>query len=148
MNPSVLTERRPAVPEPFLAHRPMLHALAYRMLGSVHDAEDTVQDAYLRWTAQDPETVANPAAFLTTVTTRLCLDRLRSAAVRRELYVGPWLPEPLPTGAGADTGVGLGTTGCTAAGFCSDPAATVALRESASIGMLLLLDRLLSLIHI
>ena len=141
---------RSAPADAFLDHRPLLHAIAYRMLGSVHDAEDAVQDAYLRWTAQDPETVANPAAFLTTVTTRLCLDRLRSAAVRRELYVGPWLPEPLQTGAGggANTGVGvgvgvgLGTTAGTAAGFCSDPAATVALRESASIGMLLLLDRL------
>ena len=147
MNPSVLTERRPAVPEPFLAHRPMLHALAYRMLGSVHDAEDAVQDAYLRWAAQDAEAIDNPAAFLTTVVTRLCLDRLRSAAARRELYVGPWLPEPLPTGtaaaasgahaAGADpAGSGSGS------GFGEDPAAAVALRASATVGMLLLLERL------
>jgi len=123
------TRQRPDGQEQFLANRPMLHALAYRMLGSVHDAEDVVQDAYLRWAAQDAETIENPAAFLTTVATRLCLDRLRSAAAKREVYVGPWLPEPLPTG----------TTGSSK---YTDPASTVALRESASIGMLLLLERL------
>ncbi|MBR7837361.1 RNA polymerase sigma factor SigJ [Actinospica durhamensis] len=127
------TARRPApLEDAFLEHRPLLHAIAYRMLGSVHDAEDAVQDAYLRWMSQDPQTVANPAGFLTTVVTRLCLDRLRSAAVRRELYVGPWLPEPLPTA------TANGTTGCGGA----DPAAAVAVRESASIGMLMLLDQL------
>jgi RNA polymerase sigma-70 factor (ECF subfamily) len=77
--------------------------------------------------------VANPAGFLTTVTTRLCLDKLRSAAVRRELYVGPWLPEPLPTSS-------PGATAST--GFGADPAALAAMRESASIGMLLLLEQL------
>lgn len=106
----------------------MLLALAYRLLGQVSEAEDVVQDAWLRWSAADRGQVANPAAFLTTVTTRLALDRLRSAAARREVYVGPWLPEPLPTGAAHD-------------GF-SDPADSLALRESASMGMLLLLDRL------
>jgi RNA polymerase sigma-70 factor (ECF subfamily) len=103
------------------------------MLGSVHDAEDVVQDAYLRWISQDTAAVANPAGFLTTVTTRLCLDRLRSAAVRRELYVGPWLPEPLPTGSPA---------AAASTGFGDDPATAAAMRESASIGMLLLLEEL------
>jgi RNA polymerase sigma-70 factor, ECF subfamily len=131
VNAPALTARRPAALEDaFLEHRPLLHAIAYRLLGSVHDAEDAVQDAYLRWESQDAETVANPAGFLTTVVTRLCLDKLRSAAVRRELYVGPWLPEPLPT-AGPDAEV-----------FGADPASTAAMRESASIGMLLLLERL------
>lgn len=149
MNQPAPAGPRPAVLDSFLGHRPMLHALAYRMLGSVHDAEDVVQDAYLRWAAQDRETVANPAAFLTTVVTRLCLDRLGSAAARREVYVGPWLPEPLPTGPGAaaDTGrarpgSGSGTADSPWSGFGEDPASAAALRESVSIGMMLLLERL------
>jgi RNA polymerase sigma-70 factor (ECF subfamily) len=131
VNPSAAAPRRPEVPDAFLGLRPMLHALAYRMLGSVHDAEDVVQDAYLRWAAQDADAVANPAAFLTTVVTRLSLDRLRSAAARREVYVGPWLPEPLPTEPGGG-----------ASGPGEDPATSAALRESASLGMMLLLERL------
>lgn len=145
MNTSALSaQRRPAPPEDaFLEHRPLLHAIAYRLLGSVHDAEDAVQDAYLRWVTQDPQTVRNPAGFLTTVVTRLCLDKLRSAAMRRELYVGPWLPEPLPTAIPAPAGDGPATQGAASAdGFGADPAATAAMRESASIGMLLLLERL------
>lgn len=141
MTPSPQAPVRPVVRDPFLAHRPMLHALAYRMLGSVHDAEDAVQDAYLRWASQDPDAIANPAAFLTTVVTRLCLDRLGSAAARRELYVGPWLPEPLPTGAGAAAAYS-GADADAATGLGADPAAAAALRESASMGMLLLLERL------
>ncbi|WP_404405091.1 RNA polymerase sigma factor SigJ [Pelagibacterium halotolerans] len=79
------------------AHRPRLCGLAYRMLGAASEAEDVVQDAYMRWYAQPRGTVKNPAGFLTTAVTRLCLDRLRSARARREVYVGPWLPEPLLT---------------------------------------------------
>ena len=74
--------------------RPLLR-LAYRMLGSVAEAEDMVQEAWLRWQAADRAAVGEPAAFLTTVVTRLCLDQLKSARVRRETYVGAWLPEPL-----------------------------------------------------
>lgn len=140
MNTPALTGRRPAVLDPFLDHRPTLHALAYRMLGSVHDAQDAVQDAYLRWAAQDAEAIANPAAFLTTVVTRLCVDRLRSAAARRELYVGPWLPEPLPTGTAGAPAADGGPGGH--AGFGEDPAAAVALRASATVGMMLVLERL------
>jgi RNA polymerase sigma-70 factor (ECF subfamily) len=137
-----LTAQRPARPEDaFLEHRPLLHAIAYRMLGSVHDAEDAVQDAYLRWVSQGPQEVENPAGFLTTVITRLCLDKLRSAHVRRETYVGPWLPEPLPTGAPA-TAAASGARALSAHAFGADPATTAALRESASIGMLLLLEQL------
>src|SRR4051794_10047221 len=91
------------------------------MLGSAHDAEDVVQTAWLRWSvAQD---VREPGAFLTTVVTRLCLDELGSARKRREAYVGPWLPEPVPT---ADLG----------------PLETVEQREQVSLGALVLLERL------
>lgn len=79
----------------FEEHRPVLMGIAYRMLGRAADAEDVVQDAWLRWQRADPEAVAEPSAYLVTVTTRLALDRLRSARARREVYVGPWLPEPL-----------------------------------------------------
>jgi RNA polymerase sigma-70 factor (ECF subfamily) len=81
----------------FVEHRDHLFGVAYRMLGSVAEAEDVVQEAYLRWAGADRSEVERPVAWLTTVTTRLCLDRLRSAQVRRESYVGPWLPEPLLT---------------------------------------------------
>jgi RNA polymerase sigma-70 factor (ECF subfamily) len=81
--------------EQFTAHRPFLFGVAYRMLGSAADAEDVVQEAYLRWVAQPREEVESPRGFLTTVVVRLCLDELRSARARRESYVGPWLPEPL-----------------------------------------------------
>lgn len=78
------------------AHRPRLRALAYRMLGSMADAEDVLQDAYLRWHGAQ-ETIETPGAWLTTTVTRLCLDRLKSAQARRETYIGPWLPEPIST---------------------------------------------------
>lgn len=79
----------------FEAERPRLRGLAYRMTGTPDDADDVVQEAWLRWQRSDREAIDNPAAWLTTVTTRLALDRLSSAAARREQYVGPWLPEPL-----------------------------------------------------
>jgi RNA polymerase sigma-70 factor (ECF subfamily) len=75
--------------------RPLLTRVAYRMLGSVADAEDAVQDAFLRWLATDRREVREPAAFLRRTVTRLCLDQLKSARRTRETYVGPWLPEPL-----------------------------------------------------
>src|SRR5215470_15347655 len=79
----------------FEPHRRRLLGLAYRMLGSVTEAEDAVQDAYLRWHAADRDAVTDARAFLTTTTTRICLDMLNSARARREAYVGPWLPEPV-----------------------------------------------------
>ncbi len=79
----------------FEAQRPRLLRLAYRMLGSRAEAEDVVQEAWLRWRRVDPATVEAPAAFLSRVVTRLCLDVMKSARVRRESYVGAWLPEPL-----------------------------------------------------
>jgi RNA polymerase sigma-70 factor (TIGR02957 family) len=107
----------------FTDHRPRLFGLAYRLLGSAHDAEDVLQDAWLRW--DGAAGVENPAAWLTTVVTRLCLTRLDSARVRRETYVGPWLPEPILT---TDPAAG--------------PAATVEERESVSFALLTVLERL------
>lgn len=85
----------PAAAAVFETHRRRLRGLAYRMLGSVADAEDVVQDAYLRWQAADRTSVDEPGAFLSRVVTRLSLDRLKSARARRETYVGSWLPEPV-----------------------------------------------------
>ncbi len=79
--------------EVFDRNRPLLFSISYRMLGSVMEAEDVVQEAFLRW--QQAGEVRSPSAYLSTVVTRLCIDRLRSARARREQYVGPWLPEPL-----------------------------------------------------
>lgn len=81
----------------FAACRPRLLGIAYGLLGELTEAEDVVQDAWLRWQAADRSAVRNAEPFLVTVTTRLALDRLRSARARREVYVGPWLPEPLLT---------------------------------------------------
>lgn len=80
----------------FEPHRRHLQGLAYRMLGSWAEAEDIVQDAWLRWRDADRGRVETPRAFLSRTVTRLCLDQLKSARARREEYVGPWLPEPLP----------------------------------------------------
>ena len=81
----------------FGEHRDLLFAVAYRILGRVTEAEDVVQEAWLRWAKGRPEEVTDPRAFLVRVTTRLAIDRLRRAKARRESYVGPWLPEPLLT---------------------------------------------------
>ena len=82
----------------FETHRRALIGLAYRMLGSRTEAEDIVQDAYLRWHGADRTAIEEPRRYLGTVVTRLCLDRMKSAQARREVYVGQWLPEP-PCGA-------------------------------------------------
>jgi len=81
----------------FNQYRVLLFSIAYRMLGSATDAEDIVQEAFLRWLQANDEEIQSPKAFLSTVVTRLCIDQLRSARAQRELYVGPWLPEPLLT---------------------------------------------------
>src|SRR6185369_4492284 len=83
--------------DPFQAHRTALFAVAYRMLGSATDAEDVLQDAWLRFSAAQPADLRSVKAYLTTVVTRLCLDRLKSAQATRHEYVGPWLPEPVAT---------------------------------------------------
>jgi RNA polymerase sigma-70 factor, ECF subfamily len=78
-------------------HRPRLWGIAYRMLGSVHDAEDVLQESYLRWHQADTAAVHTPEAWLVRVTTRLAIDRLRRTTAEREHYVGDWLPEPVAT---------------------------------------------------
>jgi RNA polymerase sigma-70 factor, ECF subfamily len=111
----------------FEPYRRRLVGLAYRMLGSMADAEDAVQDTYLRWHATDRANVRDPRAFLMTTTTRICLDMLTSARAQREEYVGPWLPEPvLDTAALA-------------------PDSRTELAEDLSIALLLTLDRLSAL---
>jgi RNA polymerase sigma-70 factor (ECF subfamily) len=84
-----------SMPESFETYRVYLFAIAYRMLGSAMDAEDMVQETYLRSQATPPETIGNLKAYLTTILTRLCIDQLHLARRQRETYLGPWLPEPL-----------------------------------------------------
>lgn len=86
----------------FEAERKRLTGVAYRMLGRWSEAEDAVQDAFLRWQAADHRAIEKPAAWLTTVVVRLCLDRMRRAKASREVYVGPWLPEPILTPEGGE----------------------------------------------
>lgn len=95
----------------FTSVRPRLFGIAYRMLSSASEAEDLVQDVWLRWQGCDRSTVQNPGAFLATTTTRMAINALQSARVRRETYIGPWLPEPVDTSAdpylGAERGEAL-----------------------------------------
>ncbi|WP_204013649.1 RNA polymerase sigma factor SigJ [Virgisporangium aurantiacum] len=109
--------------ERFEANRRRLFGVAYRLLGEATEAEDVVQDAYLRWERCD--TAVSPEAWLTKVVTNLCLDRLTSARAQRQHYVGPWLPEPVRTG-----------------GAAFDPFEAVEQRELLSLGVLVLLERL------
>ncbi|MET9759395.1 RNA polymerase sigma-70 factor [Streptomyces sp. NPDC006372] len=109
----------------FEASRPRLEAIAYRLLGSASEAEDAVQETYLRWQAADTGRIEVPEAWLTKVLTNLCLNQLTSARARRETYVGQWLPEPLLAG---DPMLG--------------PADTAEQRESVSYAVLVLLERL------
>jgi RNA polymerase sigma-70 factor (ECF subfamily) len=110
--------------EAFEEQRNYLFSIAYRLLGSVSDAEDVLQEAFLRWDRAQHEEVRSVRAYLATVVVRLCMDQLRSARARRELYVGPWLPEPLVT------------TGRT------DLTDSLMLRESLSFAFLLMLEKL------
>src|SRR5438270_476019 len=82
-------------PTLFEEYRPLMVSIAYRMLGSMTDTEDIVQEAYLRYTRTAPQEIQSMKAFLTTVVTRLCLNQLQSARTQRETYIGPWLPEPV-----------------------------------------------------
>src|SRR5690349_7707742 len=81
----------------FEAYRPLMRAIAYRMLGSMTEAEDIVQEAYIRYQEAKPEQIWSHRAYLSTIVTRLCLNQLQSARSRRETYIGPWLPEPVLT---------------------------------------------------
>ena len=92
----------------FAAARPRLFGIAYRMLGSATEAEDVVQEVWLRWQKADRSDILEPAAFLATVATRLAINVTQSARVRRESYVGPWLPEPVDTSMDPQMGRGAG----------------------------------------
>jgi RNA polymerase sigma-70 factor, ECF subfamily len=117
-----MSSNKPHDGDPMAPYRGRLLGLAYRMLGSRSDAEDVVQDAYLRFAGA--REVQNPEAFLVTVVTRLCLDRLRSAKAQREIYVGPWLPEPVVDAEGLS------------------PDAATEFADDLSFALLLALDRL------
>src|SRR5437660_6237500 len=115
--------------ESFETYRTYLFSIAYRMLGSAMDAEDMVQETYLRYQTTPPETIRSLKAFLTTILTRLCMDQLQLARRKREVYVGPWLPEPILT-----------TTTTTPAS--EDPVERVEREESISLAFLMLLEQL------
>jgi RNA polymerase sigma-70 factor, ECF subfamily len=108
--------------EDFEQHRPLMFAIAYRMLGSAMEAEDIVQEAYLRYQAAPADSIRALKPFLTTIVTRLCLDQLKSARVQRETYYGPWLPEPVLT--------------------AQDDGGLAALNDSLSMAFLVLLEQL------
>ncbi|MBV9379524.1 MAG: RNA polymerase subunit sigma-24, partial [Streptosporangiaceae bacterium] len=108
----------------YAEYRPLMFSIAYRMTGSVSDAEDIVQEAFLRMARSGTGDIASPRAYLATMTTRLAIDHLRSARVRRESYVGTWLPEPLL----ADDGRG--------------PAEQAEMSDSLSLAFLVLLESL------
>jgi RNA polymerase sigma-70 factor (ECF subfamily) len=116
------SDRPDVATEAFLAHRNLLFTVAYEMLGSAADAEDVLQETWLRWAGVDLDTVENRRAYLVRITTRLALMRLRTLGRRKESYVGPWLPEPLLT--------------------APDVAEDVELAESVSMAMLLVLETL------
>ncbi len=111
----------------FEQYRPLLFSLAYRMLGTVTDAEDIVQETFLRLKLGRPVDIENPQAYLTTIATRLCLNRLNSAADKRESYLGSWLPEPIFTSDDA---------------YLVNPLERVTMTDSISIAFLLLLEQL------
>jgi len=111
----------------FDQYRGLLFSIAYRMLGSVADAEDVLQEAFIRWQQTSSDEIRSPRAFLVTIVTRLCINHLESARVRREQYVGEWLPEPLVTDPK------------------SDPSHVLRVDESLSLAFLVLLERLTSI---
>src|SRR5580693_5877087 len=120
--------------DPVIGERRQLINLAYRLLGSLGEAEDAVQETYARWYAmsrQQQDTIESPGAWLTTVASRICLNLLGSARARRETYVGEWIPEPLPDGSEWMTGWPGGTT---------DPADRVTLDESVNMAFLVVLE--------
>ncbi|MGW0538547.1 RNA polymerase sigma-70 factor [Streptomyces sp. NPDC003032] len=116
------TEEAQSATEAFVAHRNLLFTVAYEMLGSAADAEDVLQETWLRWADVDHDTVREPRAFLVRITTRQALTRLRTLRRRKESYVGPWLPEPLLT--------------------APDVAEDIELADSVSMAMLLVLETL------
>jgi RNA polymerase sigma-70 factor (ECF subfamily) len=116
--------------ESFESYRSYLFAIAYRMLGSAMDAEDMVQETYLRYQGTPPETIRSLKAYLTTILTRLCMDQLQLARRKREQYIGPWLPEPILTPEAAELAA------------AENPERRVDLQESVSLAFLILLEEL------
>jgi RNA polymerase sigma-70 factor (ECF subfamily) len=116
--------------ESFESYRSYLFAIAYRMLGSAMDAEDMVQETYLRYQATPPETIRSLKAYLTTILTRLCMDQLQLAHRKREQYIGPWLPEPILTPETAEMAE------------AGNPEKRVDMQESISLAFLILLEQL------
>ncbi|WP_263419812.1 RNA polymerase sigma-70 factor [Terriglobus albidus] len=112
----------------FDQYRSLLFSIAYRMLGSVADAEDMLQETFLRWHAAGEEEIRSPRAYLVTILSRLCINHLQSAKVQREEYTGMWLPEPIVTDLGAHSG--------------ADPFYLIRVDESLSMAFLILLERL------
>jgi RNA polymerase sigma-70 factor (ECF subfamily) len=115
------------MPEPdavFEEHRPGLARLAYRMLGSLSDADDVLQEAYLRWSRGDRAEVGSPRAYLSSIVTRLCIDRRQAIEARKESYIGPWLPEPIVEP------------------DCADPGGRLEAAESVSLAFLIVLESL------
>src|SRR5215813_7308136 len=108
----------------FNIYRPLLFSIAYRMLGSASDAEDVLQDAWMRYSGADESMIRSPKAFAATIVARLCLDRLKSAQTAREQYIGPWLPEPVLT---SEIG---------------EPDVTLQRSESVTLAFLVLLEKL------
>src|SRR5207247_5191200 len=108
----------------FNQYRGLLFSIAYRMVGSVADAEDMLQETFIRWQQASDEDIRSPKAFLITIVSRLCINHLQSARVQREEYVGQWLPEPLATDPG------------------NNPFGVIKVDESLSLAFLLLLERL------
>lgn len=135
--PSYDDSRVDRVESVVLNERRRLTNIAYRLVGSLQEAEDVLQEAFARWYAMSPEqrdAIDSPGAWLTTVTSRICLDVLRSARVRRESYVGPWVPEPVP---------GLSQWACPSGGGSStDPAERITLDESVNMAFLVVLESL------
>src|ERR1700728_497786 len=107
----------------FDEYRSLLFSIAYRMLGSVADAEDMLQETFIRWQQAPEQEIRSPRAFLITITSRLCINHLQAARARREEYVGQWLPEPIVTAPG------------------SDPLEMVRIDESLSMAFLVMLER-------
>lgn len=122
---STLSQMERETMDQFEGYRPLMFSIAYRMLGSVTEAEDILQDAYLRYRQMPAGSIASPRAFLSTVVTRLCLNHLQTARVQRESYLGPWLPEPLLTEDDPDS-----------------PISQAERLESVSMAFLVLLERL------
>src|SRR4051812_4499152 len=123
----LIGRKKAASVEGFESYRNYLFSIAYRMLGSAMDAEDIVQETYLRYQATPPETIRSLKAYLATILTRLCIDQLELSRTKRELYVGPWLPEPLLTAGTPEA---------------ANPEKRVETEESISLAFLVLLEQL------